>query len=270
MERLVINRDQLAGFLKDFQSIKQFENLFQAVNDGQSSLEELIAQVFGVQAMAGDALAQIARIADALELLALAPRPVVATPDQPPMLSHASVQTMAAPALQSVPVTAYYPPAPSQAALKAVDIADFGISLPESRQTLMHDGAGRWRNDFVDLDDLGDVVITTPANKAALIYDTGTSKWIDGQLALDDLSDAYVSAPANGNVLIYNAVQSRFENRALSEGANIAITNGVGTITIATTGFGTMAEEDIGVSGTFTTVDGKTVTVVNGIVTSIV
>lgn len=35
-------------------------------------------------------------------------------------------------------------------------------------------------------------------------------------------------------------------------------------------GLGTMANEDIGVSGSFTTVDGKTVTVTNGIITNIV
>ena len=77
--------------------------------------------------------------------------------------------------------------------------------------------------------------------------------------------DVQVTSPANGELLIYDAVQGRWENATLTAGSNITITNGAGSITIAATGVS-------GASGSFTTADtpAKTVTVVNGVITSIV
>lgn len=85
-------------------------------------------------------------------------------------------------------------------------------------------------------------------------------------------SNVQIGTLANGNLLIYDAGQSRWENANLTAGTNIQITNGAGSITIAVTGLGTMAFENIGVSGSFTTADipPKTVTVTNGVITSIV
>jgi hypothetical protein len=55
----------------------------------------------------------------------------------------------------------------------------------------------------------------------------------------------------------------------ITPGANISITNADGSITIAVSGLGSMAFENIGASGSF--VAGiQTVTVVDGIITSIV
>ena len=68
------------------------------------------------------------------------------------------------------------------------------------------------------------------------------------------------SSFTDGQLLIGNSTGNTLTKATLTQGANISITNGTGTITIATTG----------ASGSFTTVDLKTVTVANGIITSIV
>ncbi len=71
MARLNLTRDQLAAFLKDHQSIKQFERLFQVVNDVLASSDAQIAE--SAAAKVQEALDALHRIADALELLALSP-----------------------------------------------------------------------------------------------------------------------------------------------------------------------------------------------------
>jgi hypothetical protein len=92
--------------------------------------------------------------------------------------------------------------------------------------------------------------------------------------SLNNLQDVYINGGGSsaGQVLIYDAAQQRWENHFLTPGANINITNASGSITIAVAGLGTMAFENVGVSGTFITADipPQTVTVVNGIITSIV
>ena len=96
----------------------------------------------------------------------------------------------------------------------------------------------------------GDVQITSPANGQVLRYNGSTSRWEN------------ISA-TNGQLLIGNG--TGFTSATLTAGANITITNGPGSITIAAAG-------TTGASGSFTTADtpAKTVTVVNGVITSIV
>jgi hypothetical protein len=67
----------------------------------------------------------------------------------------------------------------------------------------------------------------------------------------------------DGELLIGNSTGNTLTKAVLTAGTNITITNGPGSITIAAAGVS-------GASGSFTTVDSKTVTVVNGIITSIV
>jgi hypothetical protein len=84
--------------------------------------------------------------------------------------------------------------------------------------------------------------------------------------SLSRLQDVYINGtgtPLAGQVLIYDATEQRWENHHLTAGANVTITNGAGSITIAADGVS-------GASGSFTTVDLKTINVVNGIITSIV
>ena len=80
------------------------------------------------------------------------------------------------------------------------------------------------------------------------------------------------SSFVNGELLIGNTTGNTLTKALLTAGANITITVGAGSITIAVSGLGTMAFENVGVSGTFTTADipPQTVTVANGIITNIV
>jgi hypothetical protein len=85
-------------------------------------------------------------------------------------------------------------------------------------------------------------------------------------LAVADGGTGQVSY-TDGQLLIGSAMAGLVK-AALTAGANIQITNGAGAITIAVTGLGTMAFQNIGVTGTFTA-GANTVTVTNGIVTDI-
>lgn len=80
------------------------------------------------------------------------------------------------------------------------------------------------------------------------------------------------SSFVNGELLIGNTTGNTLTKALLTAGANITITVGAGSITIAVSGLGTMAFQNVGVSGTFTSADipPKIVTVTNGIITSIV
>jgi hypothetical protein len=72
--RLNLTRDQLATFLGDQQQIRQFELLFSTVDQIQGILgTDFEYQADTAAATANSALAQITRLAQALELLALAP-----------------------------------------------------------------------------------------------------------------------------------------------------------------------------------------------------
>lgn len=71
--------------------------------------------------------------------------------------------------------------------------------------------------------------------------------------SLNQLQDVYINGtgtPLAGEVLIYDATQQRWENHHLTQGANIQITNADGAITVAVIGLGTMAFENVGISGT--------------------
>jgi len=80
---------------------------------------------------------------------------------------------------------------------------------------------------------------------------TGTLPEVNGGTGETDYAD--------GELLIGNA--TGLSKATLTAGANISIINGPGSITI---------NGPTGASGSFTTVDLKTVTVVNGIITSII
>jgi len=72
--RLNLTRDQLAEFLTDQQQIRQFELLFSTVDEIQVIIgTDFEYQADTAAATANSALAQISSLAQALELLALAP-----------------------------------------------------------------------------------------------------------------------------------------------------------------------------------------------------
>ncbi len=55
---------------------------------------------------------------------------------------------------------------------------------------------------------------------------------------IDELHNVSAQSPSNGQVLIYNQTTSLWEKAFLTAGSNITITNGAGSITIASTGGG--------------------------------
>ena len=73
---LGLTRDVLASFLKTHENIKQFENLFRIVESmAPDAIGDVSITADNAQATANAALAQLTRIADALEALSTAPVP---------------------------------------------------------------------------------------------------------------------------------------------------------------------------------------------------
>jgi hypothetical protein len=77
---------------------------------------------------------------------------------------------------------------------------------------------------------------------------------------VQDIHDVEAAAPSAGDVLIYDDTQGRWEANGLTAAGGVSITPADGAITIGTTG----------ATGSFTAASGETVTVSNGIITSIV
>jgi hypothetical protein len=168
--RLNLTRDQLAEFLTDQQQIRQFELLFSTVDQIQVIVgTDFEYQADTAAANANNALAQISALAQALELLALAPR--------------SELGTLATQNSDNVKIT-------------GGEISGLDTPLPVS-------SGG-----------------------------TGQSTFTNGQL------------------LIGNSTGNTLTKASLSAGANIAITPGPGSISIAVSGLGTMAFQNIGISGT--------------------
>ena len=191
-QKLNLTRDQLATFLVNQEQIRQFEKLFSTVDAiAPDVVLEINIAAGTAQASANEALALVSALNQALELLALAPRP--------------ELGTIAAQNSDNVNIT--------------------GGKISGLVPPLPVDSGG-----------------------------TGQSTFTNGQL------------------LIGNTTGNTLAKATLTAGANITITNGAGSITIAVSGLGTMAFENVGATGSFTTADipPQTVTVVNGIITSIV
>jgi hypothetical protein len=168
--RLNLTRDQLAKFLTDQQQIRQFELLFSTVDQIQVIVgTDFEYQADNAAAAANDALAQISRLAHALELLALAPR------------------------------------------------SELGTLSPQNSDNVKITGG-----EISGLD--------SPLPVAS--GGTGQSTFTNGQL------------------LIGNSTGNTLTKATLTPGANITITNAAGSITIAVSGLGTMAFQNVGISGT--------------------
>ena len=116
------------------------------------------------------------------------------------------------------------------------------------------------------LNRLQDVYINgtgTPANNDILVYDSVDGRWENkNNILARDALGLGTGTPTNGQLLIGNGTD--FTTAALTAGTGITITNGAGSITIAASGGGS------GATGSFTAASGETITVVDGLVTSIV
>lgn len=84
---------------------------------------------------------------------------------------------------------------------------------------------------------------------------------VDNGYELDELHDVRITSPQSGNTLIYDATAGVWKNSNLTAGSGITITEGAGTITIATSGgSGTYARTSI------TATSGQTVFTVSYVV----
>lgn len=138
--RLSLSRSQLSAFLKDFESIKQFEKLFGMTNEQVVSLEQMAIVAASAQATAQAALAEVSRIADALELLASAPARLIA--GEPEDSSDAR-----------------------SGALVTDELADVDTDAPQDGDALIYSD-GLWTNGAVAQVDIGGSVLTVSAGAA--------------------------------------------------------------------------------------------------------
>lgn len=151
------------------------------------------------------------------------------------------------------------------------NIAGDGISVDQATGdvTITNDGVlSIIAGDGISVDQAtGDVTVT---NDGVLSFSGGTTGLtpsaattgdvvLAGTLDVDNGGTGQTSY-TDGQLLIGNTTGNTLTKSTLTAGTGISVTNGAGSITVATTG----------ASGSFTTVDLKTVTVVNGIITSIV
>jgi hypothetical protein len=151
------------------------------------------------------------------------------------------------------------------------NIAGDGISVDQATGdvTITNDGVlSIIAGDGISVDQAtGDVTVT---NDGVLSFSGGTTGLtpsvattgdvvLAGTLDVDNGGTGQTSY-TDGQLLIGNTTGNTLAKSTLTAGTGISVTNGAGSITVATTG----------ASGSFTTVDLKTVTVVNGIITSIV
>lgn len=82
------------------------------------------------------------------------------------------------------------------------------------------------------LNDLQDVEVSSVSNNDILVYNNVNSRWENyGPIAARDALGLGTGSPSNGQVLIGNGTD--FTTAAITPGANISITNGSGSVTIA-------------------------------------
>ena len=107
------------------------------------------------------------------------------------------------------------------------------------------------------------VAADVAANTAAIVAndaDIEAANTRIDDLVIDDLADVDATAPTAGMVLIYDATAGAWEGATITAGSSIGVTNGDGSVTLAT----------VGATGSFTAASGEVVTVVDGIITGIV
>jgi hypothetical protein len=216
-QKLNLTRDQLATFLVNQEQIRQFEKLFSTVDAiAPDVVLEINIAAGTAQATANAALAALSALA------------------QDTAVNDAALNAKVQQALDAIPRLAQ--------ALELLALAprpELGTIASQNSDNVNITGGK-----------ISGLVPPLPVDSGG----TGQSTFTNGQL------------------LIGNTTGNTLAKATLTAGANITITNGAGSITIAVSGLGTMAFENVGATGSFTTADipPQTVTVVNGIITSIV
>lgn len=139
---------------------------------------------------------------------------------------------------------------------------------PTNGQLLIGNGVGYTLNTLTEGTGIG--VVNGVGSVTVKIDDTGVTAGSYGTAA----TVPNYSVNAQGQLTSSTAVSIAINASQITAGELPIVRGGTGASTASgartNLGLGTMATQNIGANGTFTTVDLKTVTVVNGIITSIV
>jgi len=240
---LKLTRDQLSAFLQDFEQIKQFENLFLSVdqltpavpvNKGGTGLTTIPTNG---QLLIGNGTGY------ALNTLTPTAGIGVTNGSGSITLSNTGVLSFSAGTTGLTPAVATNGAVTLSGTLI---VGNGGTGATTLTGVVKGNGTAPFTAGQVNLST--EVTGTLPVTNGG----TGQTSYVNGELLIGNTT---------GNTLV---------KATLTAGANITITNGGGSITIAVSGLGTMAFENVGVSGSFTAGSGEVVTVTNGIITSIV
>jgi len=141
-------------------------------------------------------------------------------------------------------------------------------ATPTNGQLLIGNGTGYTLNTLTEGTGIG--VVNGLGSVTVKIDDTGVTAGSYGTAA----TVPNYSVNAQGQLTSSTAVSIAINASQITAGELPIVRGGTGASTASgartNLGLGTMATQNIGANGTFTTVDLKTVTVVNGIITSIV
>jgi len=86
---------------------------------------------------------------------------------------------------------------------------DILIGAATNRQVLVYDSVtGKWKNDFLNAEDLGDATISTPAEHDCLIWNT--TAWVNSAPNLEYLKDTTLPSPAHNTIIYYNSVLGKW------------------------------------------------------------
>lgn len=99
------------------------------------------------------------------------------------------------------------------------DLTDVVLTTPATGDYLVRGGGGTWINQAPpvfpeNLEDLADVTFTTLADGDSLVYDVGSGDWVNVPLTLDWLFDVLLTSLADGDILRYNDGTEQWENVA--------------------------------------------------------
>ena len=137
-QKLNLTRDQLATFLVNQEQIRQFEKLFSTVDQIQVIVgTDFEYQADTAAATANEALAQISRLAKALELLSLAPVLNNANPAQDPCECCNSLISQVAELQKQIEGLQMQPPVPEMVASGVVAPEPLWIDLVSRPSTLV-------------------------------------------------------------------------------------------------------------------------------------
>jgi hypothetical protein len=113
------------------------------------------------------------------------------------------------------------------------------LTIPAGNtRSFYYNSATYWELSSNELNEIGDVSISSPSNGEALIYNSTSGLWENSTVsasvaALNDVGDVTITTPANTQVIKYNSTSGDWENGAVA----YADVSGTPTLaTVATTG----------------------------------